>query len=205
MMTTLPAAASVKMLGVSSADGGRTSATWPRGWFTLSTRSSSTTWRGGEASSSWAVAPHVATMGRQRPEASKRYGLHGPAAMSTTSAARGWTPSRMTPTARPFSSAGIAAAPTSISAPASRARRAIAAVAAWGGMGNPVSRRVAHRSLASDGSSDCTWRGARRSARSPDGVSSPSRSKSVGSGVTINSPAGSLGKENSASRCASSR
>ena len=205
MVTTLPAAASVKMLGVFSADSGRAVAASLTGWLTLSTRSSSTTWRGGDASSSCAVAPQVATIGCQRPDGSRRYGLHGPAAMSTRSAARGRRPSRTTPTARPFTTAGTAAAPSSSCAPASRARRAMAAVAAWGGMGKPVSSRVAQRSSASDGSSDWTWRGARRSDRSPRGGSSPSGSRRVGSGVTIRRPAGSPGNENSSSRWLSSR
>ena len=186
-----------------NSDGGSpsgSSACWARSAaatarLSVSASSSSTMCRGAFPSRfSWTVTPHVAWIGRQVPDGSTSGGVHGPAATSTASAAIVHPSERTTPVARPSRSIGLAAEPTTMTAPRSWASAAHAAVAAEGGTGKPVASRTAAGPGAREGSRRWSSSGSIRSGRSSGNASSirtacaraPSRS-----GLSRSSPAGS--------------
>ena len=91
----------------------------------------SSTCRGGESMRTSTTTPHTGTIGRQAPVGSIVSGVQGPAATSTAPAAQ-CSPPASTPRTPPPSTQGQACLPSWSSAPAVRARRANASVAAAG-------------------------------------------------------------------------
>ena len=81
---------------------------------------SSSTCRGASGSSSSTTTPHNGEINGAKPSTA---GVHGPAATATAPAGW-WTPSTVTPVARPFSTCAYASTPTRSVAPASWARSA---------------------------------------------------------------------------------